>query len=131
MIRSIPLMIALVLSACCPPLCLTDEPIVEPVDAWADVELIFARIEADHGGPIDEISIAQLDLADIDGDGEFPLSALGFLVEPQPWSEPFDHPMDLYESLVEQDPSLSEAGKAARLLASNRIEASLEELLAQ
>lgn len=131
--RSLFVSTLLALSACCPPLCFTDEPVSEPVDAWADVSIIFNRLEANYccGDEIPQVSAAELALADLDGDGEFPLEVLGFLVRPQEWAQPFDHPMDLYESLVESDDSLSEAGKAARLLASNRIEASLEEILAE
>lgn len=102
----------------------------EPVENWSAIEIILSELE-DAVGTQDDIAAAYAALDDLDGDGRFSLDALQFLIEPAEWAPEFENPVDLYDHLVQMDPSLSENGRAARELAADRIEASLEELLAE
>ena len=118
----------LLLSACiCPPFCFTTEP-VDSVSNWSDIEVVFARVEGEVG-PQQEIQMARTELSDVDGDGEFPLRALGFLIEQRIWSDPYLDPLNLYIVSVETDPSLEPAGIQVRMMAAARLRVSLEEIL--
>lgn len=102
----------------------------EPVENWSAIEIILSELE-DAVGTQDEIAAAYAALDDLDGDGRFSLDALEFLIEPAAWAPEFENPVDLYDHLVQMDDSLTVNGRAARVLAADRIEKSLEELLAE
>lgn len=118
---------ALTLLAACPGTLGTP---VEPVEKWSAIEIILSELE-DAVGTQDEIAAAYAALDDLDGDGLFSLDALQFLIEPADWAPEFENPVDLYDHLVQIDDSLTVNGRAARVLAADRIEKSLEELLAE
>jgi len=122
-------LLPLALAGCCPPLCLGPlDPPAGRVENWSDIEVVFTRVEGEVG-PQQEIDRARLALSDPDGDGEFPLATLGFLVEPRTWSDPFIDPLDLYTQSVKADPTLESAGIQARVMAAARLRISLEEIL--
>lgn len=119
----------LALAGCCPPLCLGPvDPPAGRVENWSDIEVVFTRIEGEVGSQ-SEIDTARVALSDPDGDGEFPLVTLGFLVEQRIWSDPFADPLDLYTKSVETDTSLESAGIQVRVMAAARLRISLDEIL--
>ena len=97
------------------------------VDQWEDVEVIFVRLEA-VAGPQAEIDEARVALADLDGDGKFPLDDVHFLILPRTWASPQVDPLALYVLDVQSDPSLSANGILARAMSAERIRDSLNQI---